>query len=55
MNPKTKKFKHLRLKLTTKEYSDFWYVVWLLGESKKKDGFLKMISKIKELYGELNA
>jgi len=49
MVQKHKEFKHLRFKLTTLEYSDFWHAVGLLKETKKKPGLLKMISKIKEL------
>jgi len=45
--PKTKQ---LVFNLTTKQYSDFWYVVSLLGESQKKKAFLKMLADIKRLY-----
>jgi len=47
--PKKSKVKTLSIKLTVKEYSDFWYVASLLGESEKKPAFLKMLAKLKEM------
>ena len=40
--------KNLLIKMTAKEYSDFWYIGSLLGKSKKKDIFLEMIAFIKK-------
>lgn len=44
----SKETKHLRFKLTPKEYADFWYVVSLLDESKKKPAFLKMLTILRK-------
>ena len=46
---KNKKSKTLSIKLTVKQYSDFWYIAGLLGESAKKPAFIKMLSKLKEV------
>lgn len=48
MNSSEPKGKKLLLDLTTKQYSDFWYVGSLLGKEKKKDIFLEMIAFIKK-------
>jgi hypothetical protein len=42
------KGKNLLLELTTKEYSDFWYIGELLGKSKKKDIFIGMMEFVKK-------
>ena len=42
------KGKNLLLDLTTKEYSDFWYIGELLGKSKKKDIFIGMMEFVKK-------
>jgi hypothetical protein len=42
------KGKNLLLELTTKEYSDFWYIGELLGKSKKKDIFIGMMDFVKK-------
>ena len=50
--PKPKsKTKVLSIRLSLKEYSDFWYVASLLDESKKKPAFIKMLNKLKEILG----
>ena len=51
MSPKNKVTKHLRFELSGEQYSDFWYVVALLNESKKKPAFIKMLKYIKEHKG----
>ena len=43
--------KHLRFELSMKDYSDFWLVASILGESKKKPTLLKMVKTIKEQHG----
>lgn len=42
------KGKKLLLDVTTKEYSDFWYVGELLGLTKKRDIFLGMMEFVKK-------
>lgn len=49
--PPLKGCKNLLIKLTMKEYSDFWYVGGLLGVTKKKDillGLIEFLKKFKE-------
>ena len=45
----TKHSKHLRFELTTKEYSDFWYIASLLELTKKKDVLLKMMDETRKM------
>lgn len=40
--------KNLLIRLTAKEYSDFWYIGELLSLSKKKDIFLGMMEFVKK-------
>lgn len=50
-NDKKPKGKKLLLDLTTKEYSDFWYIGELLGLTKKLDifkGMMEFVKKFKE-------
>ncbi len=44
----SKHIKNLRFELTTKEYSDFWYIASLLKCTKKNEVFRKMMNIVKE-------
>lgn len=46
--------KTLSFSVSAKEYSDFWYIAELLGESKKKPTLLKMMDIIKKQYNISN-
>jgi len=41
--------KILRFDLSTKEYSDFWYIASLLELTKKKDVLLKMMDETRKM------
>jgi hypothetical protein len=47
-NKSKPKGKKLLLDLTTKEYSDFWYIGELLGKTKKRDIFIGMMDFVKK-------